>query len=119
MKSQGDPAGGGGATSPQWMSACAELITTSARPLITMCSALTVISADSVPNDATCSLMTIRPRISGIVWLGWPVTTTGRPLTFRLATWEPPLACTPLQQVAIAHDARASAETAVPATFRL
>src|SRR5256884_3717861 len=69
----GQEGGGGGSGCGQPMSACADDTTTSAIPLTTTWSALTVIS----PGGAVgCSLITTCPFGSEMVWLGCPLITT-------------------------------------------
>src|SRR2546427_12777983 len=87
----GQEGGGGGSGCGQPMSACADDTTTSATPLTTTWSALTVIS----PAAVFCSLMTTCPFGSKMVWLGSPLTTIAALLIVSSAISELPLVAAP------------------------
>src|SRR2546422_7905104 len=89
----GQEGGGGGSGCGQPMSACADDTTTSATPLTTTWSALTVIS----PGAVVCSLMTTCPCPFGskMVWLGCPLTTIDALLIVSSAISELPLVVAP------------------------
>src|SRR5436309_3488365 len=81
--------GGGGGAAGQPISACADETTTSATPVTTTCSALTVMAP---APSLRCSLMTTLAVGSVIVWFVSPLTATVWELMVSSAISELPLA---------------------------